>query len=153
MPVVTFYPILRYYNELQIQKLNFMRKIFFVLILLAGCIYGNAQADTTLNAYTGKYTFAAGSPVSEITISVENGTLMASSAMGNSEFKKTDTKDVFEVVAFGGMATFKRNEEGKVTGVKIEVQDVVLEGTRSEGYQYSLVEMPFKGLMPVGFIK
>jgi hypothetical protein len=110
-----------------------MKKILFVFLLLAGCVFANAQADSTLNAYVGKYTFPDGSPVKEISVAVENGTLMVASAMGNSEFKKTDTKDVFEVVAFGGIATFKRNDEGKVIGVKIEVQEIVLEGTRSEG--------------------
>lgn len=124
-----------------------MKKILFVFLLLAGCIYGNAQTDTTLNAYTGKYTFADGSPVKEITVAVENGTLMVSSAMGNTEFKKTDTKDVFEVVVYSGLATFKRNEEGKVIGVKIEVQDMVLEGTRSEGV--AVWEVPLRGVVNV----
>jgi hypothetical protein len=110
-----------------------MKKILFVFLLLAGCVFANAQADSTLNAYTGKYTFGDDSPVKEITVTVESGTLMVASAMGNTEFKKTDTKDVFEVVAYGGMATFKRNEAGKVIGVKIEVQDIAVEGTRSEG--------------------
>jgi hypothetical protein len=124
-----------------------MKKILFVFFLLAGCVLANAQADSTLNAYVGKYTFPDGSPVKEISVAVENGTLMVASAMGNSEFKKTDTKDVFEVLAFGGLATFRRNDEGKVIGVKIEVQEIVLEGTRSEGIAMEQVYLfPLRGV-------
>ena len=91
----------------------------------------NAQTDS-LQQYTGKYKFPDGSPVTEITMTVENGLLMASSAMGSTEFKPTSTVDVFEIVAYGGTATFKRTE-GKVTGVSIQVGDVNIEGTKTEG--------------------
>jgi hypothetical protein len=72
---------------------------------------------------------------------VENGVLMGSSAMGSSEFKKTDTEHVFEIVAYGGTATFKKNGDGKITNVQILVGDVNIEGTKSEsvpGFQYQL---------------
>ncbi len=91
-----------------------------------------AQADSLVQQYTGKYTFPEGSPVSEIGVIVENGVLTATSAMGNSELKVTETKDVFEVVAYAGTATFKRNADGKVIGVLIQVQDMNLEGTKTE---------------------
>jgi hypothetical protein len=113
-----------------------MQKLFLSVLLLFGFSVLNAQTDS-LNQYTGKYVFPDGSPVKEIGVVIENGVLTATSAMGNSELKSTDTKDVFEVVAFGGTATFKRNEEGKVTGVVIQVQDVNMEGTKTEGVQIS----------------
>jgi hypothetical protein len=113
-----------------------MQKLFLSVLLLFGFSVLNAQTDS-LNQYTGKYVFPDGSPVKEIGVVIENGVLTATSAMGNSELKSTDTKDVFEVVAFGGTATFKRNEEGKVTGVVIQVQDVNMEGTKTEGLQIS----------------
>lgn len=91
-----------------------------------------AKDSVQLGDYTAKYKFAEGSPVAEITIVIENGTLMAQTAMGNSEFKKTDTKDVFTVVAYSGTATFKRNEAGKVTGVLIQVNDMEMEGVRDD---------------------
>ena len=99
-----------------------MKKIFLSLFILFGFITGNAQTDS-LQQYTGKYKFPDGSPVAEITVTVDNGALMASSAMGSTEFKPTSTPDVYEVVAYGGTATFKRTE-GKVTGVQILVGDV-----------------------------
>ncbi len=119
-----------------------MQKLLLAFVFLLGCIYANAQTDTTLNQYTGKYTFADGAPVKEIGVVVEEGVLTATSQMGNSELKKTDNKDVFEVVAYGGTATFKRNEEGKVTGITIQVQDITMEGTRSEGIVMGFWEMP-----------
>ncbi len=108
-----------------------MKKLLFSLLLLCSFTLVHAQADTTLQEYLGKYTFTSG-PVSEIGVVLDNNVLTATSAMGNSELKKTDTKDVFEVVAYAGTATFKRNEEGKVTGITIQVQDMTLEGTKSE---------------------
>ncbi len=100
----------------------------FVLLLFTAV---NAQADS-LKEYTGKYKFPDGSPVSEISVVLENGMLSANSAIGSSELKKTDTKDVFEVVAYGGTATFKRTTEGKVSGLQVQVQDVNMEGTKTE---------------------
>ena len=72
-----------------------MKKIFLSLFILFGFITGNAQTDS-LQQYTGKYKFPDGSPVAEITVSADNGALMASSAMGSTEFKPTSTPDVYE---------------------------------------------------------
>jgi hypothetical protein len=106
-----------------------------MLSLMLLCIgsFLKAQSDSTLQQYIGKYTFSGDSPVKEIGVVIENGVLTATSAMGNAELKKTDTKDVFEIVGFGGTATFRRNEEGKITGVTLEVQGMVMEGSRQEG--------------------
>lgn len=117
-----------------------MKKIFLSLLLVLGFISINAQTDS-LQQYTGKYKFPDGSPVTEITLTAEGGVLMAASVMGNSEFKPTSTPDVFEVVAFGGTATFKR-KEGKVTGVQILVGDVSLEGEKTEGILVNFSVLP-----------
>lgn len=111
-----------------------MKKAFLSLFIVFGFLAANAQTDS-LQQYTGKYKFPDGSPVSEITTTVENGLLMASSPMGSTEFKPTSTPDVFEIVAYGGTATFKR-KEGKVTGVQIQVGDVNIEGEKTEGLFY-----------------
>lgn len=91
----------------------------------------NAQVDS-LQEYTGKYNFPEGSPVTEIGVIIENGVLTATSVMGNSELKKSDTKDVFELVAYSGLATFKRNADNKITSLLIQVQDIFMEGTKAE---------------------
>lgn len=109
-----------------------MKKILLALIVTLGFSAAYAQTDS-LQQYTGKYKFPDGSPVSEIGVVIENGVLTATSAMGNAELKKTDTKDMFEITGFGGTATFKRNAEGKVITLQIQVQDINMEGTREEG--------------------
>ena len=108
-----------------------MKNIFLSLLMIIGSLSLNAQTDS-LEQYTGKYKFPEGSPVTEIGIVIENGSLMATSAMGNSEFRRTDTKDVFEVVAYAGTATFRRNDQNKVVGVLIQVQDITMEGSKAE---------------------
>ena len=111
-----------------------MKKIFLSLLLIAGFMTVNAQTDS-LKQYTGKYKFAEGNPVTEITVAIENGLLMASSSIGTTEFKPTGTADVFEVVAYSGTATFKR-KEGKVTGLQIQVNDLNMEGEKTDGFAF-----------------
>lgn len=108
-----------------------MKQFFFVCLIVMTSFVSQAQTDS-LADYTGKYKFPDGSPVTEIGIVLENGILSATSVMGNSELRKTDNKDVFEIVAFGGTATFKRAEDGKVKMLRVQVQDVDMEGTRQE---------------------
>ncbi len=111
-----------------------MKKIICLSLIFFAFVSANAQTDS-LQQYAGKYKFSDGSPVGEITMTVENGILMAASAIGNSEFKATTTADVFEVVAYGGTATFRR-KDGKVVGVQILVQDTNMEGTKEEPQLY-----------------
>ena len=117
-----------------------MKKIFLFLIGFVAFNAAMAQTDS-LSHYTGKYTFPEGSPVTEITVVLENGVLSATSAMGNTELRKTQT-DVFDIVAFGGTATFKRNAEGKVIAVQIVVGDVNMEGTKSDGIAHFNQQQP-----------
>lgn len=109
-----------------------MKSILCSLLLIIGSLSLNAQTDS-LEQYTGKYKFPDGSPVTEIGIVIENGVLMATSVMGNSELRRTDTKDVFEIVAYAGTATFRRNDQHKVAGVLIQVQDITMEGNKDGG--------------------
>ena len=112
-----------------------MKKLFFLLFAVTTVLILHAQQTPppdTLQQYTGKYKFPDGSVVTEVTVALESGMLMANSVMGSSELRKTEG-DVFEVVAYGGQATFKRNTEGKISGVQIIVGDIILEGTKTEG--------------------
>jgi Domain of unknown function (DUF3471) len=109
-----------------------MKKLFFILFAIAGMITVNAQQNPqsdSLKEYTGKYKFPEGSAVPEVNITIENGMLFAGSSAGSSELKRIE-KDLFEIVAYAGKATFRRNEEGKLVGVKIEVEDLIMEGTK-----------------------
>jgi len=107
-----------------------MRKIVLLFLMAVAFSTANAQVDS-LQEYTGKYTFPEGSPVTEIGVIVENGVLTATSVMGNSELKKTDTKDAYELVAYSGLATFKRNADNKITSLLIQVQDINMEGMKA----------------------
>lgn len=119
-----------------------MKKLFLAFSFILATMYVNAQIDSTLQEYTGKYKFPDGSPVTEIDFLFENGLLMGNSSIGSSEFKKREG-DVFDIVAYAGVATFRRNSEGKVNGVYIEVGDTRMEGTKTElrvnGFTSSLV--------------
>lgn len=114
-----------------------MRKFFLLLFAITGSFMLYAQQTPqplpvdSLKEYTGKYVFPDGSGVTEIKVVLENGVLYANSDKGNSELKKIE-KDIFEVVVYTGMATFKRDEKGKINGVYIEVGDMILDGKKSE---------------------
>lgn len=101
--------------------------LFFLLVVLATTAF--SQTDS-LEQYTGKYKFPDGSPVTEIGVVLENGVLTATSVMGNSELRKTDNKDVFEIVAYSGTATFRRGDDGKIKTLRVQVQDVDMEGAK-----------------------
>ena len=108
-----------------------MKKLILSLVVSVGFLVANGQTDS-LKQYTGKYKFPDGSPVTEIEVTLQDSVLTATSVMGNSELKKTDNKDVFDIVAFSGTATFKRGEDGKIRSLRIQVQDVDMEGERTE---------------------
>jgi hypothetical protein len=112
-----------------------MKKIFLSILLTMGFYTVQAQADS-LKQYTGKYKFPEGSPTTEVTVTIENGLLMANSSIGTTELKPSGTADVFEVVAYGGTATFKR-KDGKVSGVQIQVNDLNMEGEKTEGLAFT----------------
>jgi Domain of unknown function (DUF3471) len=107
----------------------------FLLLVVTVCAIGFVNAQTpspadSLKEYTGKYKFPEGNPVAEITIALENGVLTASSAIGGSELKRREG-DVFDVVAYGGTAIFKRNDEKKITKLQVQVNDLDMEGEKA----------------------
>ena len=111
-----------------------MRRFLLFFIALGSCFILLAQqhpSTDSLKEYTGIYKFPEGSDVTEIKIGVENDTLWAYSVKGNSELKRIE-KDLFEVVQYTGTATFKRDENGKITILHIEVGRLIMDGKKSE---------------------
>ena len=109
-----------------------MKKMLLFSLLVMGFSFAvNAQTDTTLSQFTGKYKFPEGSPVNEITVNYENGALSMVSSVGTSPLEKQG-EDVFTITQFQGTATFKRNEAKKIIGVSINAMGYSLEGTREE---------------------
>jgi hypothetical protein len=110
-----------------------MKKLLLLLITVCAFGFVNAQTpapEDSLKEYTGKFKFPEGNPVTEITIALENGVLTASSAIGSSELKRREG-DIFDVVAYGGTAIFKRNDEKKVTKLQVQVNDLDMEGEKA----------------------
>jgi len=111
-----------------------MTKLLLLIFAMTGTFILSAQQTPktdSLKEYTGKYKFPEGSEVTEIKVVVDNGVLWAQSDKGNSELRRIE-KDTFEVVAYTGTATFKRDDKGKINGLHIEVGDLIMDGTKSE---------------------
>jgi len=119
-----------------------MRKFLLFFVALGNCFILSAQqtpqADS-LKEYTGKYKFPEGSEVTEIKVGIENNILWTYSDKGNSELKRIE-KDMFEVVQYTGTATFKRDENGKVIGLHIEVGNLIMDGKKSEETSVGLTD-------------
>ncbi|HQS23711.1 MAG: hypothetical protein B7Y11_06275 [Sphingobacteriia bacterium 24-36-13] len=110
-----------------------MKKILLFAFMLVGFVSAsNAQSaptDTTVNQLVGKYKFAEGSPVAEVTVVLENGVLMMNSQAGSSTLEKS-AEDVYVITQFQGTAKFTRDENKKVTGVTILAMGYELVGTK-----------------------
>ena len=105
-----------------------MRKFVLSFIVSFGLLFLRAQ-DTTLNEYIGTYTFPEGGPVTSVDVKLENGSLVASSTAGSSALEKI-SKDTFNLVTYNGKVYFMRDSTKKVNGIKIEVEDTILEGKK-----------------------
>jgi len=106
-----------------------MRKLFFLCLSFLFYNAISAQADTSLNEYKGTYTFPPGSATESVEISIVDGTLFANSSLGSAAFSKM-SKDTFSIPSYGGMAYFFRNKDGKVDRIRVEVQNIILEGPK-----------------------
>ena len=105
-----------------------MKKFALSLFAIVGFIFLNAQ-DTTLNEYTGTYKFPEGGPVTSVDVKIENGALVASSAAGSSPMEKI-SKDTFSLVTYNGTVYFTRDSTKKINGIKIQVEETILEGKK-----------------------
>lgn len=102
-----------------------------LLVLVSAGFFAAAQTkDTTLQQYVGKYTFPEGSFVTSAEITLEGDVLSVTSSQGGSALERK-AKDTFAMAAYdGGMIYFSRNADGKVARVKVEVGDILIEGTK-----------------------
>ncbi|WP_026764215.1 hypothetical protein [Sediminibacterium salmoneum] len=106
--------------------------ILFVFMLVGLTTAASAQTtptDSTVNQILGRYKFAEGSPVAEVTVVLENGVLMMNSAAGSSTLEKSG-EDVYVITQFQGTAKFTRNDSKVVTGVTILAMGYELVGTK-----------------------
>jgi hypothetical protein len=119
-------------ESLLISKKNAMRKsLLLALAIILTTLAVNAQQDTTLAKYTGKYVFPAGAPVPDAVVSVAGNNMSVASAMGTATLVRIEG-DLFSLVEYNGTAQFKKNEAGKVVSVVIVVGDTEIVGTKED---------------------
>ena len=104
-----------------------------IIPLLAVCIVSclSLKAEESLQQYAAKYKFPQGSPISEVSVVFENGTLRLTSPIGNTTLEKTG-EDQFYMPANSGTVQFVRNSAKKITGIKFDVQNISADGNREE---------------------
>ena len=105
-----------------------MKKLTLFFFTIVSFVFLNDQ-DTTLNEYVGTYTFPEGGPVTSVDVKLESGSLVASSTAGSSPLEKI-SKDTFNLVTYNGKVYFTRDSVKKVNGIKIEVEETILEGKK-----------------------
>jgi hypothetical protein len=104
-----------------------MKKILVTLLAAGSFFFANAQ--DTLQQYTGKYVFPDGSVVPDVDVVLSGGALSMASTAGTSSLTQLGS-DSFQIVEFSGTAVFKRGDDKKVNAVHIEAMGYVLDGQK-----------------------
>lgn len=91
----------------------------------------NAQTGP-LNDYLGKYIFAEGSPVAEVSLTVQDSSLVINSAMGSTQLEKKGV-DSFYLATYDALVIFKRKDGKDVETISIFVQGMELVGKKEAG--------------------
>ncbi len=112
-----------------------MKKILLLSTLLLGVFISIQAQDTTITQFTGKFKFAEGSPVQEVVINADNGTLVAASAMGSFVLQKTG-EDQYFIAEYQAPVIFRRDSNKKVIGLSISVTGMVLEAVKVEAASF-----------------
>jgi hypothetical protein len=107
-----------------------MKKMLLMGIVFLGIFVTVQAQDSPLKEYLGKYTFAEGSPVTEVNITAEDTVLIINSAMGSTGLEKKGV-DTFYLAAYDALVIFKRDGNSVVEGVGINVQGMELIGKKS----------------------
>ena len=107
-----------------------MKKLSLMLVVMLGIMTVVNAQTSPLKDYLGKYVFAAGSPLAEATVEVEDTTLKVSSAMGSFTLEKKGV-DTFYLSAYDAYVIFKRAASNEVESVSISVQGMELVGTKT----------------------
>jgi hypothetical protein len=127
------------------------KNVLFLCLFIISCLYLKAQ--DSLQQYTAKYKFAQGSIVTEVDVVLDNGVLQVNSTMGNALLEKTKAEQITKTL-YNGTVVFIRNEAKKITGIKIDVMNINLEGTREEK-ENSIINMPapiYKTTFPIKYL-
>ena len=115
-------------------KSTIMRKLCFLTLISIG-------AFLSVNAHLGKYVFAEGSPVAEVSLTLEDSSLVINSAMGSTPLEKRGV-DSFYLAQYDALVIFKRKDGKMVESVTIFAQGMELVG-RKESSPVALKEDEF----------
>jgi len=107
-----------------------MKKILLMSVVFLGIFVTVQAQDSPLKEYIGKYTFAEGSPVTEVVLTVQDSVLISTSSVGAFPLDKKGV-DTFYLAAYDALVIFKRDGNNAVTGVGINVQGMELIGTKA----------------------
>jgi len=106
-----------------------MKKIVLMASIMMGVMLSVHAKTSSLKEYFGKYTFAEGSPVAEVNITVEDTVLTINSAMGATGLQKKGI-DTFYLAAYDAPVVFKRDANNVVVSISILVQGMELIGKK-----------------------
>lgn len=106
-----------------------MKKLIYFFAFATIFTLSAQGQETPLESFVGKYSFPYGSPVPFVEVKMSNGVLVGESQMGIATLQRIDG-DKFTIVEHNGIAEFRRNGEGQISGVKIAVGEILLEGTK-----------------------
>lgn len=118
-----------------------MRKLCFMTLILMGAFLSVNAQQGPLNDYLGKYVFAEGSPVAEVSVTIQDSSLVINSAMGSTMLEKKGI-DSFYLATYDALVIFKRKDDKSVESVSILVQGMELLG-RKEASPVALKEDEF----------
>ncbi len=106
-----------------------MKKFILSIVVILGFMTVVNAQTSPFKDYLGKYVFAAGSPVPEVTLTEEKDALVINSAMGSTPLEKKGV-DTFYLAAYDALVIFKRSADKGVESVSIAVQGMELVGTK-----------------------
>ena len=107
-----------------------MKKMLLMGIVFLGIFVTVQAQDSPLKEYLGKYTFAEGSPVTEVVLTIQDSVLVSTSSVGSFPLEKKGV-DTFYLAAYDALVIFKRDGNSVVEGVGINVQGMELIGKKS----------------------
>jgi hypothetical protein len=83
--------------------------------------------------YKGKYNFPNDAPVPDVMVRIEKEGLMASSAQGDFALKAVEGKaDNFTIAEIDAEVFFTRDENKKITGLSVKLEDGTLVAKKEE---------------------
>jgi len=118
-----------------------MRKLCFLTLISIGAFLSVNAQTSPLNDYLGKYVFAEGSPVAEVSVTIQDSSLVINSAMGSTQLEKKGV-DSFYLATYDALVVFKRKDGTSVESISIFVQGMELMG-RKESSPVALKEDEF----------